>query len=675
MKTEYFRHEYTWSNHCITGNTLGWGITASTLKKEKNKLRELEKLASSLEPDRVDGIPVEELVYSPSCGFVKMIGLPCKAGEDNRNNKIVYLYQPEDKKTDAPNVYLAPERIWNQGEKEYLPPAEIEKMQVSPEKILIEMNLYDRLPDFLRVVFLCLFETKQSLNIVAPSWKKEDFAEKARKLMYVIHTMLPSPVRKKAGYVSFTEQPLHRVPFFFSTAVCGDSCLNLDSFGKESGEHSENRLEEYFFYHLAELYVKKDSLYEKFMKRASDYLNSDSGSGNELSKLEWIFYGMCQEAGGESLDKRILMPRIPELLYWSSKDAVLGQITEKIRELLHRASWQNEEAEEYVHILLEGFTKRAQQEICEEVQWVLQNLFSRSPDQRREILSFIREKNRMVYGILISANYDQKGTFSNEIFEESVQSFAQLSTYVNDLEKSGIPSLLKDQIIMAGIRLLNERLFEKERYVVFDRIIGQLKREDQWADILKDFVEQLEKQVNGLDDRQLETACYVEELLAGYRPKEAKGILMEERKKRTNQEMHEEEEQDAVLVVPVEEEEEESFPEFLLSMIPQGFLTGCSLYLSSYSLMIGHWKIALGMAGIWIILMLNYYSMMLYKEKRYPFWKNLGGCVIMGYLIETIATMILSQKIRLYYFIILGIATVFVQAAGILRKRLRKEEQ
>ena len=58
MKTEYFMHEYTWSNHCITGNTLGWGITASTLKKEKNKLREPEKLASSLEPDRVDGIPV-----------------------------------------------------------------------------------------------------------------------------------------------------------------------------------------------------------------------------------------------------------------------------------------------------------------------------------------------------------------------------------------------------------------------------------------------------------------------------------------------------------------------------------------------------------------------------------------------------------------------------------------
>ena len=26
MKIEYLIHEYTWSNHCISGNKLGWGI-------------------------------------------------------------------------------------------------------------------------------------------------------------------------------------------------------------------------------------------------------------------------------------------------------------------------------------------------------------------------------------------------------------------------------------------------------------------------------------------------------------------------------------------------------------------------------------------------------------------------------------------------------------------------
>ena len=74
---------------------MGWGITSSSIPKDKKMLKELEKIASSLEPDRVDGIPVEELVYSPDLGFVKMIAIPCDAGEDHRNNKKIYLYQPK----------------------------------------------------------------------------------------------------------------------------------------------------------------------------------------------------------------------------------------------------------------------------------------------------------------------------------------------------------------------------------------------------------------------------------------------------------------------------------------------------------------------------------------------------------------------------------------------------
>ena len=46
----------------------------------------------------------------------------------------------------------------------------------------------------------------------------------------------------------------------------------------------------------------------------------------------------------------------------------------------------------------------------------------------------------------------------------------------------------------------------------------------------------------------------------------------------------------------------------------------------------------------------------------------------MGYIIETVASMIISQKLRLYYFIILGGLTVLVQGAGIIRKKLGKEE-
>ena len=49
MRTEYLRHEYTWSNHCITGNTLGWGITSSSIPKDKKMLKELEDKAGLIE--------------------------------------------------------------------------------------------------------------------------------------------------------------------------------------------------------------------------------------------------------------------------------------------------------------------------------------------------------------------------------------------------------------------------------------------------------------------------------------------------------------------------------------------------------------------------------------------------------------------------------------------------
>ena len=37
--------------------------------------------------DKTGRIEVEELVYSPVCGFVKMTSIPCESGEDKRQNK------------------------------------------------------------------------------------------------------------------------------------------------------------------------------------------------------------------------------------------------------------------------------------------------------------------------------------------------------------------------------------------------------------------------------------------------------------------------------------------------------------------------------------------------------------------------------------------------------------
>ncbi|MCD8020397.1 MAG: hypothetical protein LUF92_12705, partial [Clostridiales bacterium] len=215
MKSEYLRHEYTWSNHCITGNVLGWGMTASSCPKDRRVLRELEKTASAAEPDRKGDVIVEELSYSPVCGFVKMAVAPTDSGEDNRKNKKVYMYQPSGEGVDWPEVYLAPGGIWrDEGETEYIAPVRMDAITLTPENIFIKMNVYDRLPDFLQVVFWCLFDKKQGLNIVAPSWDEEDFAANAREVMFAIHSILPPSLRKRAGYVSYTEQPISREPFY-----------------------------------------------------------------------------------------------------------------------------------------------------------------------------------------------------------------------------------------------------------------------------------------------------------------------------------------------------------------------------------------------------------------------------------------------------------------------------
>lgn len=678
MISHFLRHEYTWSNHCITGNVLGWGVTASSQAKDKGLLREIEKLASVAEPERADGIPVEELTYSPVYGFIKMVVIPWDSGDDNRKNKKVFLYQPEHPSLD-PGIYMAPEGCWeNEHNSELLPPVDFSQKAGKPEEIFIEMNVYDRLPEFLRVVFWCLFEKKQGLNFVASTWKKEEFAEKSGKLMYAIHSLLPKYLRKKAGYVSYTEQPVSREPFYFSREACGENCLNLSAFEKQELIPSSSKLEEYFFYHLSELFIKDKSLYHMFWTEAEQYLAASTG-GNEERKLFWLFYIFCQKNGKEELDKKELLPGVPELFYWASKEPGMENAAGEIRNLLHKKRFTQEEKEEYIRILLEGFTKRAEEAVCGEIDWMLCEISAISKKRFQEQLTIIKEKNPVVYAVLLLRNIEEEESWQSQLFKENTTSFSKMQNYVSILEKTEIPSQIKDQIILEGIHLLNQNLFKKENYVQFDALMLRLSRKEQWVEILKDFViNQLEPEAENLSNTQLKTACYVEQLLEKYAPNTTSGMLKKEQKRRKKSDtetMIAMEETEAFIE---EDEGEEVQPgmlkDSLLAGYPQGFLTGCALYLCNYALMIGHWKIAVGMAGMWLLLILNFYYLMMHKEKRYPFWKNLGMCILEGYVIEFIASLFLSQKIRLYYFILLGIAAIAVQIFNIYRKRMEEEE-
>ncbi|MFR8999975.1 MAG: hypothetical protein ACLVIY_05770 [Anaerobutyricum soehngenii] len=56
----------------------------------------------------------------------------------------------------------------------------------------------------------------------------------------------------------------------------------------------------------------------------------------------------------------------------------------------------------------------------------------------------------------------------------------------------------------------------KTGYELFDKIAVHLNRKEQWIKILEDFVGQLQAHASLFDRKQMETACYVEDMLYMY---------------------------------------------------------------------------------------------------------------------------------------------------------------
>ena len=709
MKTEYLIHEYMWSNHCISGNKLGWGITASSMPEDRAYLRELEKLAQAAVIDKTGKTEVDELVYSSVCGFVKMSSVPCESGEDKRQNKRVRIYQPKAPESN-PVAYLAPGGEWAEEESVgYLQPLFLEEPEFHRKDILQEMNLMSRLPEFMQVVFWCLSGHSEGINIVAPDWKEEEFAEKAKRLMYVIHSLLPQPARERAGYVSFTREAIPSVSFYFSQKVCGTKYFNLSEKSERNDwENTQTALDQYFYNGFAQASQKEDEIYRDFQKTAGKYLKTVRDNGNLLKKVEWIFYDIARKHGQSALSIEILSENFPELLYWVCKDKALEYVAEDILKEIREYKFSAKERQKYIENLLTGMTGRSRERILKEIVRVLGEVFEEDKVEFASLLAVIREKNKDIYtSLLCETLANQKlSDYGKSLFRMNARDMESLYKYVKDFNEEKVPGEQKDEILRTGIGLLNEELFDKDRFELFDKIAIHLNRREQWIKILQDFVKQLQEHAALFNKKQLDTACYVEEMLGGYRP-ETRMVLRQERGHRTHRikkggqskdsgeedsdmgrrykKAAETEEEKArktgteienVEAEAVEDSLEEEGPAvpFLLMGFPQGFLTGCIMYLSHYSLMIGHWKIALGMAGMWVLLMLNYQAVIIQRKASYPLWKVVGLCLVEGWIIEAAAWFFRSQKVRLYYFIILGVITVCIQVVNLLRLKKEKSQ-
>lgn len=717
---EYLRHKYTWSSQCITGNRVGWGITGSSTPLDKDKLLELEKLASHAVPDPADRVPVESLIYSPECGFTKMVTLPCHDGEDGRKSKIVRIYQVADLTNRYPEAYISPGDQWDDKQKgDYLEPLLEEPMEINVDDTLIEMGCYDWLPEFLCVILEALFEETESINIVA-DWPEYDFAVNSRRMIYAIHMMIPDALRKKASYQSFAREETNHVTFYFSREICGRNYIRLGNLVKKKIERNDE-LEEFFYQKLAESYVKRDGTYPEFMDKMSEFYLNHGNDSNNLRKLQWIFAALCIRQGEDPFTQKYLIAQLPQLFYWCEDDEELNTAVEGILEYFHEMGLDAGTALSYQNSLVMGYTKKSEELIARETAWSMKKLFRLRPDLFKQQLNKIKHKNTNIYSRLMMTDIDSDESFAGIMFQNNSANFEQLKNYLFSLNIDLVTDEFKDKCLIKGIDFLNKDLFRLEYYQSFDELVKKLGRQEQGVYILINFVTQLEELRTKLDDEKLETACYVEQLINSYEGEERYTLLAKEKaarkvkpapvlsvmeaasansaltkditdeivfdekevaeaKKRRQQ--REKAKKENALSQPNPKRRErryvgqDSFLNFFLNTIPMGFITGCAIFMVRYSLKIGHGKIALGMLGVWMIVILNYLAYLQMKQKTIRTWQTIGLFLVEGVVVSLLGGVLSAVHLHLFYFMILGVVSMFFSANNFLQereKRVRKK--
>lgn len=687
MKANFLRHEYTWSKKSI-GGTVGLGIVSSSTPKEKEALREIEKMASMAEADSETGMEVELLMYNPVVGTIKMAVKPAPAGEDQRKNKKVFLYQCEEENASDPDIYCIPKGSWESQGDTYLSPITLEEKWDTGRNILVKYHFMDRLPDLFRAVFWCIFRGSQHLAFVA-SWNREEYALFSREIMYAIHKIIPEACRKNAGYASYGCGMNQCSSFYFTDTIPEGDYFDVDGLEYHRKNMREDKLDQFFYDTLARIFWESEPLYYEFFSWVNEGIGEREIDKSILKEMEWMFLQFCLDHQIDIPSSEDILSLLPQLFYGASDSSILSEIQDNLLYYYHSEEWNREKYVAYLNILENGITKKGEDKILEEMEWVLNEYKKEHKGVVKDYLNNLKKGNPLLFTKLLSRNYKEEDGVFHDYFENSKLSLSKMKNCLHELVPSVIQEGIKDAWMLRGIEILNEDVFCVDHFKIFTDIAQILNRKKQWTEILNGFLNQLRKECENLTDEQLDAACEIESIYTKVTEGPVEEGLYREKQSRnhdTEEEDSEErwinkrEEEDAMeeeVFRTLEEEREEKFLSFFVSGIPYGFLTGCILYLLNYALVIGHWKISIGVAGMWLILMMNYANERLRIPNGYRMWKALGLCIVEGYIIQVIAWVFLPQNIRVYFFLIVGILTVLIQLIHMIilkRNATEKEE-
>ena len=588
------RHEYTWSDHSMTGRgRLGWGITASSSPDQVPVLREIEKIAAQVPADHAGGERTEGLSYSPVCGFVRFTCVSGGLGGDKRHNKLVHLY--EMGKEAEPSLYMAELPDWEEAGGEYLAPQPVLREEKDVRDMIRALDMEEELPAFLRAIYSCLLGDRAPLAIFRERRGVRIGAEDSRQIMALIHRLIPPSLRPRAAYISCREEGDGKSPFLFGQS-CG--CDNIYLI------HEREKTEEAdpFFGRLAQEILSDSMLCRDFYERADEFLSACADRSNLLEKLEWIFYETSRENGKPALEFAGLSRAYPDLIFWGKEDDILAKCAGRVHDDLIGSESDMDEDIAYLGFLAGGVTVKTKSEILSELDRVSKKIYQADPSRWEQEMSRIVEDNLSLCREMSS---DDEGSYGDSLK-----------------------------------RLTKACQKKKDEAAGRKKGTRKMKRET-------------EGKHSGPEEKALQTDGKEEENNASM----------------TKQAIREG--TDIPAQASVRAVEEEPMGALLYSSIPQGFMSGSFMFLAWYSIRIGHWKIAVGLLGMWLLIMINYDLLLLARKEAYPLWQVLGLCCIEGLVVQAVAWFLPTKYLRMVYFLVLGALTLVIQTIILIRTRRR----
>lgn len=490
------QHYYTWSTKSLSQNRVGLGIVAAS-KNDRDSIRIAENYGAKSEVLREEDVTIERGSFCPEIpGYVRTGATPCVQGADQRNNKFVHIYSTQMEELLYPEQYLTKmdyQVAWDGGSD--LKPVLKKEQKTGRDgalQIIKEYELQGRLEELFYDVYHCMLAGEKPLSIVDGKREEKEFEEYSRKMMILIHYMIPPVLRKEADYVSYVKEDSQEAHFLFRK----EGGLYRFDQNKNRAEKNYALLEKDFYKILADAFVRQGSDFESMMDSLQNLLCGLSDKRNQLDKC--VFSFMASMAGKEK-KKEEFFTSLERLMYWARKDKILiPAITEATKDLDFHGM-NEEELLSYTKLMLTGAGGETKEMAYEELNRMICYYYEKKDSRFDLLLAFIKDNNSKVYEKILIKNDTEHG-FTKEILYRPIEDKEELEAAIRHYSVFLFEEKYRTFVVESAYALYQQAGTEKKREEI--AALGKKADEKLFVRLKQNDVEKVVKAAGNLEEYQ-----------------------------------------------------------------------------------------------------------------------------------------------------------------------------